>query len=171
MGLMRRYAERFTPDQLQKVTAKKAGELRDGEEYLGAVFGAPRGDVIKGVGGLAGGLIGMGVAAQHVKKSDDFDSGDESGIAGQIPDKRVVMAFTAQRFLVFSFHHRKQTAGELLLEMPLSDVARISMEGHRGHDVVTMGFSDGSERNFDMVVGTKPGPFIESFDLARGQRP
>jgi len=157
------------PDFLKKVVRDKSGELRPDEQYLAATYAQPAGSFARSVGFGAGGLVGAAVAGRSGKKrKEELGGADEAGAAAGFPDGNVVMALTAQRLLVFGHGALKGNPTDLLAEMPLGEVHEMTLEKRRAHSSLKIRFSDNSVRDFDVVKGAKPEPFVAAFGAAKG---
>jgi hypothetical protein len=157
-------------DFLKKVVKDKSGELRAGEQYLGALYAQPPGSFGRSVGFAAGGLIGSAVAARAQKKrEEELDGTQESGIAASFPEGNVVMAVTGQRLLVFGHGALKGNPTDLRAEYPLGDLHQMALEKRRAHSSLKVTFSDSSVRDLDVVKMAKPDRFVAAFEEAKGR--
>lgn len=157
-------------DFVKKVQKEKGGSLHPGEEVVGAAFVLPIGSVGRSVGFGVGGLVGSAIAGAAQKKKADGSDGEPvtGGVAESIPQgKNLVLAVTPMRFLVFEHKVVSGKPGDLLLELPLGQVAAVETEKQKLTYRLRVAFSDGSMIEMESGKLAKPQKFAEAFDSLR----
>jgi hypothetical protein len=154
------------PDFVKKVMKHCSSDLHPGETVEGAVFAQPAGSFGKQVAFGVGGVVGSAVAGKVAKKrAGEHEGADDGGTAASFPAGDVVLAVTANRFLVFGHAKMSGKPKELKAEYSLDQISEITVDKRKMHYSMVVRFSDNSVVDLDAVKMAKPGKFVDA--LAR----
>ena len=153
------------PNFIKLIHKHRAQDLHPGEELLGAVFVQPTGTFGRSVAFGVAGAIGSAVADARRKEED---AAEENSLAAQIPGGRVILAFSAQRFLVFERSMMSGRPKELLTSFAWDQVAGVELGDGKLKQALSVGFADGSSAVFEVVKSAKPKPFMQAYRALRG---
>jgi len=153
------------PNFVKLIHKHRGQDLHPGEEILGAVFVQPTGSFGRSVAFGVAGAIGGAVADARRKEEA---AAEEDSLATRIPGGRVVLAFSAQRFLVFEHGAMSGRPKELIAEFSWDQIAGIELSDGKLKQDLTVGFSDESSAVFEVVKSARPKPFMEAYRELRG---
>ena len=153
------------PNFVKLIHKHRSQDLHPGEELLGAVFVQPTGAFGRSVAFGVAGAIGSAVADARRKEQA---VAEENSFAAQVPGGRVILAFSAQRFLVFEHAAMSGRPKELTASFSWDQIAGIELGDGKLKQDLTVGFTDDSSAVFEVVKSAKPKPFMEAYRALRG---
>lgn len=145
----------------EKVQKAVEGQLRPGEQVLGAIRTQPRGTVM---GAGIGGLVGAAVAQRQAGKARA--SAGEGSIAASWPAAKFALSVTDQRLVAFGFSAMGK-AKDLKAELPLDQVVSIEQGAAKITKSVLVSFGDGSGIELECGKLEKVDDFIAAFNRAK----
>lgn len=151
-------------DLAKRVREHAAATLKPGEEVLATRLVAPRGSAgAQGGFGAIGMAVQAGVQARRRKKMEQEAQSSGQKLAHGLPDGRIYLTATNQRFLVHTISTMAGRPKELVAELPIDAVTGLEITGGAMVKKVVLHFADGSSRQIEMMRG---GGSAEEFNEA-----
>lgn len=130
----------------KKIEAGGGKDLRPGEELRAGVLlqpdGTAKSSMAKGLGGV--------IAEAAVNRGRNDDQPELGGVASVLPDDRCWLGVTNQRILIWKFGMMRGRPAGLLHEIPVSSLERVETEERKMTHGITLFFSDGSARGYEV---------------------
>lgn len=154
-------------DWAKKIEKSRGEDLYPGEEVEAATFVQKGGTMGRTIGWGAGGVVGAVVADKMARTREE--QATEAGAAGKLPTDAAVLGVSRQRLLVFSHSRLSGKPKEMVLAVPLGDVAAITVEQKKISYALRVEFADGSAAAYEAVKLAKPVEFGETFNRLKGR--
>jgi hypothetical protein len=153
-------------DWAKKIEKSRGSDLYPGEHVEAGTYVQKRGALGKTIAWGAAGAVGAVVAGKLASKQETVIA--ETGAAAQLPADAAVLGLSAHRLMVFSHSKMSGKPKELVLAVPLADVAAITVEQKKLSYALELVFSDGSAAEYEAVKMAKPVEFVEAFTRLKG---
>jgi hypothetical protein len=153
------------PDFVKLIHKHRSPDLHPGEQVEGAVFVQPVGTFGASVAFGVAGAVGRAVA--DASRRQDEAAADDS-LAARMPGGRLVLAMSAQRFMVFTHSAMSGRPKDLAAEFSWDEVRSIELGEGKVKQALVVGFTDDSSAAFEVMKTAKPKPFMEAYAALRG---
>lgn len=157
-------------DWAKKIRKAVGGDIEADEQVEAGVFVQPAGTTRGMMGSQLGGVVGAVIADKlGGAKDEPVELSRETGVAADIPDKRLVLGLTSRRLLVWGHSTMSGKPKGLEAAIPLDRVLAVEAEkGKLAHRLV-VAFDDGSGIQVEAPKVGKPDDFVAAFARLTGR--
>lgn len=151
-------------DWAKKIRKHVGGDVPTDEPLEAGLFVQPGGFTGALMGRELGGIAGHAMAFRSQNRKDNAQGIErDDGRAASIPNANTVIGLTPRRMLFWSHSRMTGRPKDLIGNVPLTDVAGISMEEQKLTYAMVIRFADGSAVVFEAPKIGKPDRFADAF--------